>query len=307
MKKVLCVYHKVDLDGRCGLEVVKYNYIQQGIQIDEYPYNYGDFIDWEKIMTYDTIILVDVAFQPYNDGMVKLELLSKTKEVIWIDHHSSAIEAVKELGLKFNGLQVMKPKISACELAWIFFRSDEYVPKVVKYLSKYDSWEDSSNEIEWDKVLDFQYGMRYAYSVGGDVRKGFLPWDTFFRDYQTCNDNFNSIMKIGEAIRDYQRGQDRDTMRFMSYTVTWEGLRFLVCNRQPANSMLFESKVDPAKHDAVLTWAWTGKHYKITMYDALKTGIDLTTIATKYGGGGHKCACGCEFKELPKELLYGTK
>lgn len=66
------------------------------------------------------------------------------------------------------------------------------------------------------------------------------------------------------------------------------------------NSQIFDSVYDPNKHDGMLTFAWKKGMWTVSMYGT--KGIDLSAIAKKHGGGGHKQACGFQCDELPFDL-----
>ena len=79
-----------------------------------------------------------------------------------------------------------------------------------------------------------------------------------------------------------------------SFIVEWEGLKFLALNTPAKSALAFASKdVPETGHDALLKFSFNGKIWDCSMYHAKhNAGIDLSIIAVKYGGGGHKGACG---------------
>ena len=81
----------------------------------------------------------------------------------------------------------------------------------------------------------------------------------------------------------------------------FEGLKFLTLNTARCNSLTFAAKdVPETGHDAICGFFWTGRTWKVSLYRARhRMDLDLSNIAVKYGGGGHKGACGFEAKTLP--------
>lgn len=89
-----------------------------------------------------------------------------------------------------------------------------------------------------------------------------------------------------------------------SWLMNWEGLKFLCLNCGPFNSLTFAAKdVPETGHDALLGFRWTGKHWLVSLYHAAhRKDLDLSSIAVKHGGGGHRGACGFTCKTLPFTL-----
>ena len=81
----------------------------------------------------------------------------------------------------------------------------------------------------------------------------------------------------------------------------WEGLNFIVLNTGRFNSLTFAALDKPETgHDALLGYMFNGKCWTVSLYHAKhRTDIDLSLIAVKHGGGGHKGACGFTCDKLP--------
>ncbi len=86
-----------------------------------------------------------------------------------------------------------------------------------------------------------------------------------------------------------------------SYLLDWEGLKFLVLNTARFNSLTFAAKdVPETGHDALMGFCWNGAKWTVSLYHANhRTELDLSKIAVKYDGGGHRGACGFVTTKLP--------
>jgi len=82
-------------------------------------------------------------------------------------------------------------------------------------------------------------------------------------------------------------------------TIGFEGFCLLACNAARYNSQLFAAGLGP-EHDGCLGFNWDGQkqEWRVSLYTD-KPGVDLSVVATKYGGGGHRGACGFRAKTLP--------
>jgi hypothetical protein len=86
------------------------------------------------------------------------------------------------------------------------------------------------------------------------------------------------------------------------FDLDFEGLHFLACNHARYNSFLFTAGLKP-EHDACLGFAWRGGKWTVSLYHAPgKEHHDLSLIAVKHGGGGHRGACGFTCSTLPFAL-----
>jgi hypothetical protein len=90
-----------------------------------------------------------------------------------------------------------------------------------------------------------------------------------------------------------------------SFIVEFEGLKFLALTTARCNSLTFAAKdVPETGHDALMGFYFTGQKWSVSLYHAKhNTGIDLSLIAVKYGGGGHRGACGFQLQTLPDSIL----
>lgn len=82
-----------------------------------------------------------------------------------------------------------------------------------------------------------------------------------------------------------------------SFYSSLEGYRVIVCNTPCGNSLVFDS-VDSDTYDIMSVFFFDGKQYTVSLYSTKKE-IDVSEIAKKHGGGGHKGAAGFQCKELP--------
>ena len=120
--KTVCIYHSVDLDGYMSAAIVKHWFLSQNInKIDNYfifeygknpydnlsaetleflRYNYGQPIP--DLSQYDKVIMCDISFPM--EEMYDVLVNRIGNNLIWIDHHISAIKNFESLdGVTFHG------------------------------------------------------------------------------------------------------------------------------------------------------------------------------------------------------------
>ncbi len=288
---MICIYHSKDLDGYCSGAIVKLKYPDAKL----IGFDYGQQLPMDEIPEGEPVIMIDVSLPM---GQM-FELAKHTNwKLTWIDHHISAINDFKKVtgGGEVFCNAVLENGISACEGGWKYLFPNEDMPTAVKLLGEYDTWRNQDKE-KWDnEIMPFQYGMRMCCSSP----ETFAP-ELFYQDDEAMNNAIAAIIKTGNTILTYQKTQNERACKF-SFEILFEGLRAICLNNGGANSQVFDSVYDPEKHDIMIPFVFTGKHWTFSLYTTHDE-IDCSIIAKSKGGGGHKKAAGFQLKEFPKEFL----
>jgi oligoribonuclease NrnB/cAMP/cGMP phosphodiesterase (DHH superfamily) len=267
-----CFYHKSDLDGHCSGAIIKERYPEcEMIGVD-----YNDKLDLEAIKPGEPVFVVDFCFS--TGEMVQLEGKAM---LCWIDHHKSSIDKMAELSLDIAGFREIGQ--AGCELTWKWLNPDTIMPLPVYFLGRYDVWAHEEDE----DILIFQQGMK----AEKDTLPGAPIWKALFAIDTPEDALLDDILRTGHIILDYQNKQNAEYAANMAYEAEFHGLRAIVLNKPYSNSQAFDSVYDPAKHDIMVTFGVKPKEYRYSMY-ATKENVDVSEIAKKYGGGGHKGAAG---------------
>lgn len=223
-------------------------------------------------------------------------------DLIWIDHHKSSIESHPNgiPGYRIDG-------VAACRLAWQWFNKNRngyainvpstkepYVerrvtePLSVRLAGEYDVWDKRHG---WTDT--FQFGLRVV-----DPK-----WALLLEDPPSVESDSEVLDMVnkGEIAQKFSRDQDESLVKYNSFRIKWEGLDFLCLNTGRFNSLTFAAMDKPETgHDGLLGFMWNGKVWTVSLYHANhRKDLDLSMIAVKYGGGGHRGACGFTCKTLP--------
>ena len=179
-----CFYHSADLDGHCSGAIIKYLHPE----CEMIGINYGDVFPWETIQKWEIVYMVDFALQPFNPNMINL---NEKCNLVWIDHHKSAIEEWQEAFpggevMAIEGARCFDNSQAGCRLTWDYIFNEE-APRAIKLLSDYDVWNHSDPD-----TLPFQFGMRqYDTSPENTV---------FWREVWEIDDVVDSIIYEGQII-----------------------------------------------------------------------------------------------------------
>lgn len=271
-----CFYHSADLDGICSGAIVKYAFPD----CEMCPIDYGEEFPFDDLEYDELVSMVDFSLQPF-DLMIEL---NKKCDLVWIDHHKSAIEDLKNSNVSFSGIQRIGE--GACSLTWEYFYDDK-VPLGIRLLSSYDVWDHSD-----PRTVPFQYRMRLAPSDPADEF-----WSAFFEELNI--QNIDDFVEEGQLILDYQTKNNESFIQKCAFRTKLQGHNIIVANKLHANSQLFDSVYDPEIDEIMVTFGWKNGRWTVSLYSDK---VDCGAIAKSLGGGGHAGAAGFQCHQLPFEL-----
>lgn len=280
-------YHKMDLDGKCSGAIAKIYFDQKNESCTLHPYNYDMPFPADEMSKEDNIYFLDVSIQPYSEMH---KLIDDGWDITICDHHKSFLESGVHLRSKGN----CSLEKAGCELTWQYFFPNDTCPQFVRLLGRYDIWDKYNSD--WDlTILPFQWSMK---NRDTDLINNFEIWQKLWNDK---NDNHlvEQITEEGAVVLEYQKRSYKNALRSYGFEATLEDypdIRLLCMNGPGGNSMMFEDQWDEDRHDAMFVWCCKGSQTICSLYTAKK--LDLTQIATNYGGGGHAQACGFQVKNV---------
>lgn len=289
-------YHSADLDGRCSGAIAALWHERRGRRYQLHPFNYGDPFPWDDVAG-ESVWMLDVSLQPYEE----MRRLAGHADVVWIDHHVTAIEGTQALGVAFEGIQ--QSGRAACQLAWDWCFSPPE-PVAVGWLGRYDVWDRGD---DWDEtILPFQYAMRAR--PNDPARDGMDLWRSLLipEARVTGEPTAGDIALEGMPILQYLQRLDGEYARAYGREIEAFGYPALACNRGMISSQFFQAVVDPQRHALLIGYVWAGHEWKVTLY-AVDPSVSCGAIARRYGGGGHAGAAGFSCATLPWEHEGGRR
>ncbi len=288
-----CFYHSADLDGHCSGAIVKLAYPE----CEMYPINYEDKFPWDDIIQGETVFMVDFSLQPFHHMI----MLNKRANLIWIDHHKSAIEDSVVEGEEQTRAEITGARdtnYAGCELTWKYLYPNSNIPSVVYLLGRYDVWDFID-----DEVYPFQMGMR-QYNTNPKDEQAMVLWKELIGFHY--DPVISDIINQGQIIIDYQTQQNAKLSKSCAFELIFQGLNFIAANVMGTNSKFFNVVWDDSRHDAMLLFGWKKGQWKISMFTTPEKiedpGIDVGKIAKSMGGGGHAGAAGFQCSELPFDI-----
>lgn len=275
------------MDGRCaGSIVAQY----------ENNYNREDFFEVDYIMDLtpmlnlinngEKVYFVDYSFKE-NTKWVLEQLIDKNCDVIWIDHHTSSLNLIKEHDNLCSIKGLRQDKISGAALTYMYLYNYEFndIPYYIKLVSDYDCW-----------IYNFDPYTTY-FKIGLETTK----YDALDEIWKYINENdydcefgqipmspTDKIIDTGITIKGYIDKDNEQYRNQYAYESNIGGYKALVVNRK-TNSWIFGEKYN--EYPVVCVWAFNGERYSYSIYSG-DSNVDCSKIAESYGGGGHKGAAG---------------
>ncbi|MBL7684934.1 MAG: hypothetical protein JNK65_02735 [Deltaproteobacteria bacterium] len=262
-KDVICFYHGNCTDGAAAAAVIRYKYPNAWC----IAMQHGDPIEVD--VSKKIVFIVDFSF---SEEVLK-DIKAKAESVYWYDHHKTVIPTYQSLGWGVIDLAE-----SGATLTWKEEFPNKPVPKILQYVKDKDIWAwklPHSREVnmalrEMDDILD----------PTGKSWKKFLDG---------INDSdFERIIDLGAAALNGLKLRILNGAQF-AFEVDFQGYRTLAVNWSLESSEMGEHIYQDLGYDIALIFHYTGEHWRFSMRSKQ---VDVSQIASQYGGGGHPGAAG---------------
>lgn len=239
-----------------------------------------------KGLTGKEIYVVDYSFKKET----LQNLLDKNESVVVIDHHISAKDDITAFPQN-----IFDNDHSGAYLTWQYFHPKEEVPTLLKYIEDHDLW-----KFEMDHTREFGAAL-------GEYNMDFETWDTLNRNFLD-KAWFDSFIRHGAIIAGFEDKLVRDIVAFREL-VEFEGHECYAVNaeriyRSAVGHEL--AKISEAEDRAPVGIVYY--RYQGAVHCSLRSNgdFDVSEIAVRYGGGGHKNAASIkvgDFSKLPFSIL----
>lgn len=219
---------------------------------------------------------------------VLLDIEKKATKLVVLDHHigvKDTVEAVRE--------HIFDDDRSGTGIAWGYFHPEEPLPKMLTYVQDNDLW---------------RFTLPQAKEIAaflGTIEFDFAAWDSLVREFGD-DAQFAKIAERGKIYREYfdhacaQIIKDADVVELGEY-------RVFAVNAPRLFSSAVGHMLALKKPPFAIVWRQKNDIWNFSLRG--DGSIDLTTVAARYGGSGHKDSAGFRlplssplpFKIIPKE------
>lgn len=200
------------------------------------------------------------------------KFIKDNKKVVVIDHHVSNKDFIK----KFPE-HVFDISHSGAVLAFKYFHPGKKLPKIVGLVEEDDLWKFKSKNVKevlvYIGLLDFDFEI----------------WDKLISDGEKAK-NYQKFTEKGIAVISFEDKIIDDVIRNNAYPIIFDGHKIYAINAprylRSQMGMLLSKKYPP------FALIWQRDKTRIEVSLRSNGNIDVSKIASKFGGGGHPNAAG---------------
>ena len=211
---------------------------------------------------------------------ILMDIKSKAKTLTVLDHHKSSFEDCGDL--PFCTFDMTH---SGAYMAWNYLFPEKDVPLLISYIEDRDLW-------KWDLK-----STESILSAVDSYDRTFDNWDYLNNNLDHVgSETWNKIKAVGDGILQYKNSLIQSLIKD-SYEVNILGKSIPVIN-----TPFFQSEIAAElalSADYAAAYYFDGDGYKFSLRSK-KNGEDVSVVASKFGGGGHKNASGFRIKCLSK-------
>ena len=210
------------------------------------------------------VVILDFSF----DNPTTKKMIESASALMVIDHHKSAMVELHDISNTHFDMTK-----SGAILSWVFFHPGKEPPKFIKYIQDRDLW-------KWE--LDYSKEFSAAFDM--------VPFE--FEEFEKFEDDsvFDDAIKRGSYILAYSKTVVKKVCEKASPRKLG-GKEVLVVNASHWMSEI-GARLSP-DCDVAMIWYYdhNDKVIKVSLRSFHDT-VDVSEVAKKFGGGGHKKAAG---------------
>ena len=248
------------------------------------PHSYGGNLDFTAcIQKEDTVFILDYSFEP----IVIEKLCSLAKEVVWLDHHKTAIDkwvAANQDEFILSRVKNLKVVLdntrSGTGITFDWFYSNTVRPMWVNWIEDRDLWK-------------FQYGVasKQFHAAMSSYEKTVSQWHNLL--VLGTETDYEQLLCEGEAILRAHNQRVMEIANGCAVPIVIDGQKGFVANC----SGYYASDVghELAERSGTFGATWYQNEsgdIKWSLRAASNNKVDVAEIASKFGGGGHRSAAG---------------
>ncbi|HVS35886.1 MAG TPA: DHHA1 domain-containing protein [Gemmataceae bacterium] len=223
------------------------------------------------------VYLLDFSFK----RPVLLEMAAKAASVVVVDHHKTAAAELKNIGRECNekSLPIMTVIFdmakSGARLAWEFFNPGKPAPWLVDYVEDRDLWS-------------------WTLPESRAINACLASWPKSFKEWSLLASDSTATTYFAEQGAAILRYQAQLVERAVANAVEQEidGHKVLVTNATCLISEIGEQLAKGRPFSA--TFFIRSDDKRIWSLRSAPDGIDVSEVAKRHGGGGHRNAAGFE-------------
>lgn len=210
------------------------------------------------------------------------DLKQKNKRIVIIDHHKTTedkLDIADDVLFDINH--------SGAVLSWQYFNSKKVAPDILKCIEDRDIWrwkvKNSKEVMSYFDLFDFDFNI----------------WNDIIEKFDKDKSVRSEFIKNGELLLRQWMSLCEDMIKEESVIVEFEGYRTYVINAPHLFASDLGNILSKKLPPLAIVWQ-QNKEGNIGVSLRSDGSVDVSEIAKKYGGGGHKAAAGLRIESLSK-------
>jgi oligoribonuclease NrnB/cAMP/cGMP phosphodiesterase (DHH superfamily) len=281
-RPTICLYHN-DPDGCCAAAIARR---ALGEKLAVYPLEIGDPIPWGSIGENEQVLLVDYSL-PLED----MKRLMSGRKLVWVDHHKTSLATLGEAMAEIPGERSLEA--AACVLTWRTFFPEKPIPRAVVLIGDRDVW-----EMAFPETRAFSEGLFQEQIEPTNDRL----WVPLLDDDKSL---VSQLIERGRVLYDARLNSIKDVIAHYGFVTSFEGHRTMVVNHRGNGDM--GEYIRKAGYELAYCYVEVVRdgllRTQVTLYSDQ---IDVSEIASKFGGGGHRGAAGFQFVRRDRPFPPGS-
>ena len=275
MKSIVVLYHN-DGDGFGGAWAAWKKFKNKASYI---PVEYNNKNEPPEFLKDKEIYLIDVCYSVKQMG----KILAENKKVVVLDHHETSRQASK-----ISTEHRFEIKSSAAILAWRYFHPKKKIPKLLSYINDFDLWLFKLKETKQISAVLEIYNNKFE------------AWEKVAKDLENSRTR-KKYLEQGDVILKYQNKLVNFIIR-QAIPVDFEGKKALAVNSNILESEVGNGLIQQGAEVGIIWFIKNSSQLKVSLRSNPKK-IDVSKLALRHGGGGHKGAAGFTIK-FKDEFLF---
>lgn len=275
MSPILCIYHGGCADGFAAAWVVRKAFF------GEVEFHAGVYGDDPPDVTDRHVVMVDFSYP--RESLRHMHATAASLTII--DHHLSAEKDLTDSELLPKAEVIFKLGLSGSMLAWTHFFSGYTAPRLLLHIQDRDLW-----LFHLDATKEIMAGL-FSH-----------PYDLAIYDQWMAASRLDGLAADGAAILRKQQ-QDLDLLLPLLTHTMWIGNDLVQVANLP-HTMASDAGDRLAVGQAFAATYWDGPKWRtFSLRSQAPDGADVSQIAKKYGGGGHRHAAGFRVDRSTREMM----
>lgn len=263
-KKILVLYHGNCMDGFAGAWVAWKKFGDD-----------ADYLAQERTSIPDVSIFQDKEVYVIDYSFTKEQMLSfenVAKKFVCLDHHISSKEAVESLKD-----YVFDTAHSGSYIAWKYFFEEEPVPLLIEYISDSDTWT--------HKLPDYEDVNAYIYRET-EKSSEFLYFEDLNKELSS-SEGLERAKRIGKLFREAHEKRV-SVYEEKAELINFEGYDIYAVNAPRDIRSELGHRLAKKTGSFSMIFSYEKGIWKCSLRGVKD--FDVSTIAIKHGGGGHRNA-----------------